>query len=115
MILGMPFLSKFKSIINLGKQSVCLPKLGVDIIIYHPPTLSVTSSRRELIKDGEITEDPTDKIPFSRLDLKNDFPQADIKDINFDPIKNFQTSSQIRFQMNAITSRTSHATPHQTY
>src|SRR5437763_8853933 len=51
MILGMPFLSKFNVIIDLGKQSIYLLKLSTHLAIDHALILFPSSARIELLQE----------------------------------------------------------------
>src|SRR5438045_8351776 len=51
MILGMPILGKFNAIIDLGRRSIYLPKLGTYLAIDHSSTLFPSSARIELLQE----------------------------------------------------------------
>ena len=51
MILGMLFFSKFNVIIDIGKQSIYLPKLGTSLTINRFSTLFPSSARIELLQE----------------------------------------------------------------
>src|SRR5438552_5160550 len=95
MILGMPFLSKFNAIIDLGKRSIYLLKLGTHLTIDHSSTLFPSSARIELLqkdinnpKDFQTTLDQQliNKIP---LNLTAVYIQAPVKVTTFNPITEF--------------------------
>jgi len=98
MILSMPFLSKFKSIIDLGKWTVYLPKLGTSMTINHSLTLFPSSTRCELIqrdikftipKDYQTTLNNLTTKFKAPLDLTTAYIQVPIKVLTFDPITEF--------------------------
>src|SRR5436305_15047728 len=51
MILGMLFLSKFNIIIDISKQSIYLPKLGIHLTIDCFSTLFPSSTRIKLLQE----------------------------------------------------------------
>src|SRR5436305_12618950 len=94
MILGMPFLSKFNAIIDLGKRSIYLPKLGTHLAIDHSSTLFPSSARIKLLQ-GDITlkdfqttlnQQSINKTP---LELTAAYIQSPVKATTFDPIIEF--------------------------
>ena len=97
MILGMLFLSKFKTIIDLGKQLIYLLKLGTNLTINHFSTLFSSSARIKLLqediklilpKDFQIT---LDKLATNKalLNLIAAYIQVPIKVLTFNPITEF--------------------------
>src|SRR5437762_7158244 len=94
MILGMPILGKFKAIIDLGKRSVYLPKLGTHLTIDRSSTLFPSSARIELLqeditlKDFQTTLDQQ-SINKTPLELTAAYVQAPVKANTFDPITEF--------------------------
>ena len=95
MILGMPFLSKFNAIIDLGRRSVYLPKLGTHLTIDHPSTLFPSSARIELLQeDIKLTDDfqiilDQQSINKTTPELTATYIQASVKATTFDPITEF--------------------------
>ena len=95
MILGMPILGKFNAIIDLGKRSIYLPKLGTHLAIDRSSTLFPSSARIELLQeDIQLTDDfqtalnqqSINKIP---LNLTTAYIQAPVKATTFNPITEF--------------------------
>src|SRR5881394_3006687 len=97
MILGMPILGKFNAIIDLGKRSVYLPKLGTHLTIDRSSTLFPSSARIELlhediklaIPDNIQTALDQQSINKTPLNLTTAYVQAPVKAITFDPIMEF--------------------------
>src|SRR5436305_15326226 len=97
MILGMPILGKFNAIINLGKRSVYLPKLGTHLAIDRSSILFPSSARIELHqediklaipKDFQTTLDQQ-SINKTPLNLTAAYIQAPVKATTFDSIMEF--------------------------
>src|SRR3989440_5836159 len=97
MILGMPFLGKFNVIIDLGKRSIYLPKLGTHLAIDHSLTLFPSSARIELLQEDiklnilnnfqtALDQQSINKTP---LNLTAAYSQAPVKATTFDPIMEF--------------------------
>src|SRR6266480_501852 len=95
MILGMPILGKFNAIIDLGKRSVYLPKLGTHLAIDRSSTLFPSSARIELLQEDikladdfqtALDQQSINKMP---LDLTAAYIQAPVKANTFDPITEF--------------------------
>src|SRR5436190_7208067 len=97
MILGMPILDKFNAIIDLGRRSVYLPKLGTHLTIDRPSTLFPSSARIELLQEDiklsipndfqtALDQQSIDKMP---LNLTAAYIQAPVKATTFDPITEF--------------------------
>src|SRR5256884_8986670 len=97
MILGMPFLSKFNAIIDLGKRSIYLLKLGTHLAIDHSSTLFPSSARIELLQediklnipDNFQTDLDQQSINKTPLNLTAAYIQASVKATTFDPITEF--------------------------
>src|SRR5436305_6234093 len=90
MILGMAILGKFNAIIDLGRRSVYLLKLGTHLAIDRPSTLFPSSARIELLQED---------IKFSIL---NNFQTAlDQQSINKTPLN--LTAAYIQALVKAIT------------
>src|SRR5256884_1469218 len=95
MILGMPFLGKFNAIIDLGKRSVYLPKLGTHLAIDRASTLFPSSARIELLQeDIKLTDNfqtvlDQQSINKTPLNLTAAYVQAPVKATTFDPITEF--------------------------
>src|SRR5437762_12239980 len=97
MILGMPILGKFNAIINLGKRSVYLPKLGTHLTIDHSSTLFPSSARIELHQEDIKLAIPKDfqtaldqqSINKTPLNLTAAYNQAPVKATTFNPITEF--------------------------
>src|SRR5438067_6151842 len=95
MILGMPFFGKFNAIIDLGKRSVYLPKLGTHLAINCASTLFPSSARIELLQeDIKLTDNfqtalDQQSINKTPLDLTAAYIQASVKATTFDPIMEF--------------------------
>ena|SRR5437763_13565111 len=93
MILGIPFLSKFNVIINIGKQSIYLPKLDTSLTIDHSSTLFPSSAQIELLQEDiklTILNDfqiALDKLPINKtlLNLTAAYIQAPVKATTFNP------------------------------
>src|SRR5436305_2664724 len=95
MILGMPILGKFNAIIDLGKRSIYLPKLGTHLAIDRSSTLFPSSSRIELLQEDikladdfqiALDQQSINKMP---LNLTAACIQAPVKATTFDPITEF--------------------------
>src|SRR5947199_2393340 len=97
MILGMPILGKFNAIIDLGKQSVYLPKLGTYLAIERSSVLFTSSARIELLQEDiklnipdniqtTLEQQSINKMP---LNLTAAYIQAPVKATTFDPITEF--------------------------
>ena len=97
MILGMPILGKFNAIIDLGRRSVYLPKLGTHLTIDRPSTLFPSSARIELLQEDiklsilndfqtALDQQSINKMP---LNLTAAYIQAPVKAVTFDPITEF--------------------------
>ena len=97
MILGMPFLGKFNAIINLGKWSIYLPKLGTCLTIDRSSILFPSSARIELLQEDiklnipnniqtTLEQQSINKMP---LNLTAAYIQAPVKATTFDPITEF--------------------------
>src|SRR5436305_4051920 len=97
MILGMPILGKFNVIIDLGKQSIYLPKLGTHLTINCSSTLFPSSARIELLQEDiklnipdnfqtALDQQSINKMP---LNLTAAYIQAPVKATTFDPITEF--------------------------
>src|SRR5438552_437568 len=97
MILGMPILGKFNAIIDLGRRSIYLPKLGTHLAIDHPSTLFPSSARIELLQEDIKLSIPNDfqtdldqqSINKTPLNLTAAYVQAPVKATTFDPITEF--------------------------
>src|SRR5205809_3019554 len=97
MILGMPILGKFNAIIDLGRRSVYLPKLGTHLAIDRPSTLFPSSARIELLQEDIKLSIPNDfqttldqqSINKMPLNLTAAYIQAPVKATTFDPITEF--------------------------
>ena len=95
MILGMPFLSKFNAIIDLGKRSIYLLKLGTHLAIDRSSTLFPSSARIELLQeDIKFTDNfqtalDQQSINKTPLNLTATYVQAPVKATTFDPITEF--------------------------
>src|SRR5438045_4577843 len=97
MILGIPFLIKFNVIINLGKQSIYLPKLGTYLAIDYSSTLFPSSAQIELHQEDIKLTIPKDfqtaldqqSINKMPLNLTAAYIQAPVKATTFDPITEF--------------------------
>src|SRR5437762_8493996 len=97
MILGMPFLSKFNAIIDLGKRSIYLLKLGTYLTIDHSSTLFPSSARIELLQEDIKLNIPDNfqtaldqqSINKTPLKLTAAYVQAPVKVTTFDPITEF--------------------------
>src|SRR5437764_11839103 len=95
MILGMPFLSKFNAIIDLGKRSIYLPKLGTHLAIDCSSTLFPSSARIKLLQediklaDNFQTALDQQSINKTLLDLTAAYIQVPVKATTFDPITEF--------------------------
>src|SRR5437764_15041540 len=97
MILGMPFLDKFNIIIDLGKRSIYLLKLGTHLAIDHSSTLFPSSARIELLQeniklnipDNFQTTPDQQSINKMPLNLTAAYIQAPVKATTFDPITEF--------------------------
>src|SRR5436305_15327678 len=90
MILGMPFLGKFNAIIDLGKRSIYLPKLGTHLTIDRSSTLFPSSARIELLQED------------IKLTIPKDFQTAlDQQSINKMPLN--LTAAYIQEPVNAVT------------
>ena len=97
MILGMLFLSKFNIIIDIGKRSIYLPKLGTHLAIDHSSTLFPSSARIELLQEDIKLAIPKDfqtaldqqSINKMLLDLTAAYIQAPVKITTFDLITEF--------------------------
>src|SRR5436305_8760747 len=97
MILGMPILSKFNAIIDLGKRSVYLPKLGTHLAIDYSSTLFPSSARIKLLQEDiklsipnnfqtALDQQSINKMP---LNLTAAYIQAPVKATTFDSITEF--------------------------
>src|SRR5204863_6616678 len=97
MILGIPILSKFNAIIDLGRRSVYLLKLGTHLTIDRPSTLFPSSARIELFQEDiklsipnnfqtKLDQQSINKTP---LNLTAAYIQAPVKATTFDPITEF--------------------------
>src|SRR5436305_2514911 len=97
MILGMPFLGKFNAIIDLGKQSIYLPKLGTHLAIDRSSTLFPSSARIELLQEDIKLTIPKDiqaaldqqSINKTPLNLTAAYIQAPVKATTFNSITQF--------------------------
>src|SRR5204863_1629664 len=97
MILGMLILGKFNAIIDLGKQSVYLLKLGTHLAIDRSSTLFPSSARIELLQEDIKLNIPNDfqttlnqqSINKTPLNLTAAYIQAPVKATTFDPITEF--------------------------
>src|SRR5947208_3590211 len=97
MILGMPILGKFNAIIDLGRRSVYLLKLGTHLAIDCPSTLFPSSARIELLQEDIKLNIPNDfqttldqqSINKTPLNLTAAYIQAPVKATTFDPITEF--------------------------
>src|SRR5947207_13955594 len=97
MILGIPFLSKFNVIIDLGKRLIYLLKLSTHLAIDCSLTLFPSSARIKLLqedikltipKDFQIALDQQ-SINKTPLNLTAAYIQAPVKATTFDPITEF--------------------------
>ena len=97
MILGMLFLSKFYTIIDLSKWSIYQPKLGTHLTIDYSSILFPSSARIKLLqediklaisKDFQIT---LDKLSINKmlLELTATYIQVLVNVTIFDPITEF--------------------------
>src|SRR2546421_8224726 len=97
MILGMPFLSKFNAIIDLGKRSIYLLKLGTYLTIDCSLTLFPSSARIELLQEDIKLNIPDNfqtvldqqSINKTPLKLTTAYIQVPVKATTFDPITEF--------------------------
>src|SRR5436305_12530471 len=97
MILGMPFLGKFNAIIDLGKRSIYLPKLGTHLAIDRSSTLFPSSAQIKLlhediklaIPDNIQTALEQQSINKTPLKLTAAYIQAPVKATTFDPITEY--------------------------
>src|SRR5204863_4140958 len=97
MILGMPFLGKFNAIIDLGKRSIYLLKLGTHLAIDCSSTLFPSSARIELLQediklnipDNFQTTPDQQSINKTPLNLTAAYIQAPVKVTTFYPITQF--------------------------
>src|SRR5205823_6947931 len=93
----MPFLGKFNAIIDLGKRSVYLPKLGTHLAIDRSSVLFPSSARIELLQEDIKLSIPKDfqtaldqqSINKMPLNLTAAYIQAPVKATTFDPIMKF--------------------------
>ena len=97
MILGMLFLNKFNAIIDLGKRSIYLLKLGTHLAIDYSLTLFPSSARIKLLQEDikltilkdfqtALDQQSINKTP---LNLTAAYVQALVKATTFDPVTEF--------------------------
>src|SRR5947208_13411621 len=96
-ILGMSILGKFNAIIDLGKRSVYLPKLGTHLATDRSSQLFPSSARIELLQEDIKLTIPKDfqtdldqeSINKTLLKLAAAYIQASVKATTFNPVTEF--------------------------